>query len=307
MKSDTDVGVSNCYECWKVIEYTPAIASQSVTMAGNSVANTVIGDIVAADVDGYEDDVGGTYTGTGSALIERPDHVRKHILIALLGFVAADIGGSFATVGATYAAQIAGGYKFAFNLPEVATEAMDLFAKMDLQSRSNMFESGGTFNLAFGSVAAPTSQMTFDKDNVRGSFLFGKTEVADIRNKLRGHYYRDYSKGGSLGDRYMKVLELSNAASITKYGNMIEDLEFSCVGDLALMVDDVMDWILIERKELKKIVSFEAFWDAMILEFCDYFTVTSNFWSGEKFKAIRLVERPGSQLIEVQGLQFVAS
>jgi hypothetical protein len=102
-------------------------------------------------------------------------------------------------------------------------------------------------------------------------------------------------------------LELYNSDSITKYGEMKEDLEFSCVGDLALMVDDVMDWILIEEKELKKIVHFEAFWDAMILEFCDYFTVTSNFWSGLKFKSVRIFERPETQFIEITGLQFVSS
>lgn len=299
-------------EVYKVVEYTPAaptVDTKSLTpsLSGNSVANMVIGDIVACDVDGYEDDGSGTYTGTPNALIERPDHVRKHILIALLGFVAGDIGSSFGTVGTTYGTQISGGYKFAFNLPEVAQETMDLFAKMDLQSRSNMFESGGVFQLAFGSTSTPTSQKTFDKDNVCGSFVFSKTETADIRNKLRGHYFRDYSKSGTLGDRYQKVLELYNGDSITKYGEMQEDIEFSCIGDLALMVDDVMDWILIEEKELKKIVQFDAFWDAMILEFCDYFTVTSNFWSGFKFKSVRIFEKPETQLIEVTGLQFVSS
>lgn len=298
------------YEVYKEVEYIPTVtvdthAADGVALSGNSVANMVIGDQVACDVEGYADP-DGNYGGIGT-LIERPDWIRKHILIILLGFVAGDIGGSFATVGTTYGAQISGGYKFAFNLPEVATETMDLFEKMDLQSRSNMFESGGLFNLAFGSIADPTSQKTFDKDNIRGSFLFGKTEVADIRNKLRGHYLRDYSKNGNLGEKYQSVLELFNGDSITKYGTMQEDIEFSCVGDLALMVDDVMDWILIERKELKKIVIFEAFWDAMILEFCDYFIVTSNFWSGLKFKSIKFFERPEDQIIEIMGLQFVSS
>ena len=306
-------GAGAVSEIWKDVEYTPTAtsvdthAADGVALSGNSVANMVIGDQVVCDVEGYQDDGSGTYTGTPNALIERPDHVRKHILIAQLGFVAGDIGASFATVGTTYGSQISGGYKFAFNLPEVATETMDLFAEMDFQSRSNMFESGGVFQLAFGSTSDPTSQKTFDKDNILGSFLFDKTEVADIRNKLRGHYFRDYSKSGNLGDKYQKVLELSNGTSITKYGTMQEDIEFSCVGDLALMVDDVMDWILIEKKELKKIVRFDAFWDAMILEFCDYFIVTSNFWSGLKFKSIKLFERPEDGIIEIIGLQFVSS
>jgi hypothetical protein len=304
-------GAGAVSEIYKEIEYTPSAvntdnhAADGVTLSGNSVANMVIGDQVAADVEGYADP-DGNYGGAGN-LIERPDYVRKHILIILLGFVAGDIGASFATVGTTYAGQISGGYKFAFNLSEVAQETMDLFREMDFQSRSNMFEAGGKFQLAFGSTTDPTSQMTFDKKNVSDRIKFGKTEVADIRNKLRGHYLRDYSKSGNLGDKFQKVLELSNGTSITKYGTIQEDIEFSCVGDLALMVDDVMDWILLEKKELKKTVEFLVFWNAMILEHGDYFTVTSTFWSGLKFKTIKLLERPRDQKIEIKGLQFVSS
>jgi hypothetical protein len=282
-----------------------AHAADGVALSGNSVANMVIGDIVACDVDGYADP-DGNYGGVGT-LIERPDWVRKHILIILLGFAAGDIGASFATVGTTYAGRISGGYKFAFVLHDVATETMDLFKEMDLQTRSNMFESGGKFQLAFGSTTDPTSQMTFDKDNIKGRFKFGKLEVADIRNKIRGHYFRDYSKSGDLGVMYQKVNEKSNSTSITKYGEMQDDIGFGCIGDLSTMVDDVLDQILLEEKELKKTVEFEAYWDAMILEHCDYFTVTSTFWTGLKFKTIKLLERPEDQKIEIKGLQFVSS
>ncbi len=308
-------------EIYKEVIYTPSMTTTvnthaadgvSTTMAGNSVANMMIGDLVACDVDGYQDDAGGTYTGTGNALIERPDHVRKHILIALLGFAAGDIGASFATVGTVYGTQIAGGYKFAFNLPEVATETMDLFQKMDLQSRSNMFESGGQFCLAFGSTSDPTSQITFGEADgyarIKGRIKFGKTEVADIKNTLVGHYFRDYSKSGGRGDRYQKVDSAHvDSASVTKYKTQREEIEFSCIGDLATMVDDVLDWILIEKKELKKTVEIEAYWDAMIMEHCDYFTVVSSFWSGLKYKTVKLLERPEDQIIELKGLQFVSS
>lgn len=297
------------YEIYKEIEYTPDVtvdahAADGVALSGNSVANMVIGDQVACDVDGMADDASGTYTGTPNALIEQPDHVRKHILIALLGFSGADIGASFATVGAIYAAQISGGYKFAFNLPDVATQTMDLFAAMDLQTRSNMFESGSQFQLAFNSTSDPTSQMDFDKDNIKGSFVFGKTDTPDIRNRIRGHYFRDYSMGGGQAS-YQKVNEKSDATSIAKYKEMQEDIEFSCIGDLSLMVDDILTWLLIQKKELKKTVKFSAFWDTSILEGCDYFTVTSTsgFWTGLKFKTLGLTPTR-DELIEIQGEEF---
>jgi hypothetical protein len=302
-------GGSNVYECYKEVEYIPAAptaANTTSTFTGNSLANMLIGNRVACDVEGYQDDGSGTYTGTPNALIERPDHIRKHILIALLSFVAGDLdlAGSWTTTGTEYNSRA---YKFAFVMHEVATETMDLFEKMDQQSRSTMFESAGVFKLTFMVITTPTSQKTFDSDNIKGFFTFSKTEVADLRNKFRGHYLRDYTKTGDLGTEYQKVLELSNSASITKYGIMDEDLEFSCIGDLVAMVDDVMDWILLESKELKKKVSFTAFWDATILESCDYFTVTSNFWTGLEFKTLKMVDHMADQTIEIEGLQFTAT
>ena len=46
-----------------------------ITLTGNSMADSIIGGLVAADVDGWQDDGSGTYTGTPDALIERPDHI----------------------------------------------------------------------------------------------------------------------------------------------------------------------------------------------------------------------------------------
>ena len=309
----------NICETYKEVEYTPTVTtnvtthaadgvSATTTLGGNSVANMMIGDLVACDVEGYMDDASGTYTGTPYALIERPDHVRKYILMAFLGFAAGDIGSSFATVGDIYAARITGGYKLAFVMHEVAKEAMDLFEAIDFQTRSNMFESGGEFKLVFNSIDEPTSQKTFDLSNIKGMFKFSKTEVADIKNKLRVYYFRDYSKSGSLGESYQKVdTSHFDTPSIAKYGGIFENIEFSCIGDLFTMVDDVSDWIILQKKEFKKIVEFEAFWDAMILEHCDYFTVNANFWSGFKYKTLELIERPEDQKIEIQGQQFVAS
>jgi hypothetical protein len=43
---------------------------------------------VTADIEGFTDDAAGTYTGTGSALIERPDAIIKHILLNRCGLAA---------------------------------------------------------------------------------------------------------------------------------------------------------------------------------------------------------------------------
>lgn len=298
-------------EVYKEVEYTPSLTIDthaadgvSATLGGNSVANMVIGDLVACDVDGCPDDGSGTYTGTPNALIERPDHVRKFILMNWFGFAAGDIGGSFATVGATYAGRISGGYKFAFVVHEIATQTMELFKQMDLQSRSNLFESGGLFQLAFGSTGTPTSQKTFSKDNIIGSFKFSKTEVVDVKNKLVGYYFKDHSKSGSLGEMYQK-----NNKKIDGSADLLEEVEFGCIGDLGTMVDDVLDWLILWKKCCHWIVEFTAKWDAIILEHCDYFDVTTvnGLWNGAKFRTLRLIPRFSNERIDIKGLQFISS
>jgi hypothetical protein len=357
--------IGEIYKVVKYIPYSSAIAEAhpatgvnvAVNLRGNSAANMVIGDLIAADVEGYEDSTrvkgtdskyyscilsheaattnrpisgsswatywtlsgsdgdtwatrtayvaSGAYTGTADTLIERPDHVRKHILCALLGFdLTTDINASFATVGAVYATRITGGYKLTFVMHEISTEAMDLFKEFDLQTRSNMYESGGVFNLHFSQDTSPASALTFNKDNIRGLFKFGKTEIADIRNVFRGYYYRDYSKSGSLGDKYIKNIEVVAYDSQVKYDSLPEDVEFSCVGNNETMVEDVIDWISHEKKDIRKTVEFNAKWDADILQGCDHFYVHSNFWSNILFKVIKWQTNPSDNTVSIRGIEY---
>jgi len=62
----------------------------TVTLVGNSVADTKIGGLVTVDVTGWADDGSGTITGTPNALIDRPDHIARHILTQYGGATAAE-------------------------------------------------------------------------------------------------------------------------------------------------------------------------------------------------------------------------
>ena len=74
-----------------------------VSLSGNSSADTVIGGQVTADLQGFQDDASGTYTGAANALIERPDHVFKHLLMARLG-MSSDLldASAFTAAGTSY-------------------------------------------------------------------------------------------------------------------------------------------------------------------------------------------------------------
>lgn len=85
-------------ECYKEVNYTPTATKSGAayraganTLTGNSVADTVIGGRVSADLQAYQDDGEGTYTGVAYALIERPDHILKHVLGHRCGLTLADV------------------------------------------------------------------------------------------------------------------------------------------------------------------------------------------------------------------------
>lgn len=95
-----DVNSNDCYlqEYEIEIEYEvttdpvdTGYAAVSITGGINSSAEVVIGRQVAADLQGRIDDGSGTYTGSANALIERPGHIIKHILISCCGLTASEI------------------------------------------------------------------------------------------------------------------------------------------------------------------------------------------------------------------------
>ena len=314
----------NVAEIYKVIEYYPTAPtvnnhSSNTSISGNSLANMLIGDSVCADVWGFMDDgttvVGcshtytpNTITGLGAGtVLQRPSHIRKHILVALLGFsLANDVdAASFTAADTLY---LAGDYTFAIGgLHEVSTDTMEIFNQFDLQSRSTMFESGGKFYLKFHEIPAiaPTPSITLDADSLSEFPVFNKSDIADVKNKIRAHYYRDYSKDGVSADIYQRVKEVTDATSIAKYGEIIEDIDFSAVADKAAMVADVLEWIIYEKKDTVKLVSCKAFWDATLLQFCDYFLVDSVFWDTVIWKATSVVENPEDQTIQIEGIECI--
>ena len=94
------VNAGTIAEVWLEVRFTPSASGSgyanvslsgsnlitgTVNMSGNSTAETVIGERISIDGQGFQDDGSGTYTGTPDALIERPNHIRKHILIDRCG------------------------------------------------------------------------------------------------------------------------------------------------------------------------------------------------------------------------------
>ena len=282
----TGAGVQTCkvYEILDVTWYytssptgsspaTGAALTGSVTLTGNSSADTVIGGVVSADVDGQPDDGSGTYSGTPSALIERPDHVFKHLLVGLLGENAGDIGTSFATSGTSYGST----YKFGFVLHEVATEADALLQALAFQCRSKFAEWHGKFELVYQG-AAPAVALTCTDDDALEEPVFGFTPEVDIKNRVYAHYSQDYRKGPG-ADGCDGVEAASDSTSITNNGERVERVVLSACRSQAMAADWVA-WYLTQRKQEWRTLELTVPWIGKRLGAGDTFSLTWDFWTG---------------------------
>jgi hypothetical protein len=285
---------------WCQVNYGSGVVAGPATgvlLSGNSVADTVIGSMVTADVDGYEDDASGTYTGTPNALIERWDQQCKHILIELLGESASDIGSSFATSGASYGTT----YKPSFILHEIAQEADELLRKISFQCRSKFLEWRGKFELIYlGS--APSPSRTFAEDDCKAEPIFGSTPEIDIRNRIYAHYKRDYRKGGGF-EAYDGVETDFDATSISKNGERIERVGLSACR-IQAMAQDWVAWFLTQLKQEWRTVEVLVPWIGKILGADNTFSLAWDFWSGITWDLIQADVDPNLENVRLEGQEW---
>lgn len=298
--SPSTVG-STIFEVWlEILASTNSNAADGVW----GRAQDVIAPLVTCDIEGYQDDVGGTYTGVSGALIENPSDVRRHLLVGILGRSMSEIGSSFGTVRTTCVNRIPGGYKFACVLSKLGDKLSDILRSMDEQSRSQMKEDGGKFELGFNKLENISSVLTVDSDNAEEP-VFGFTPQERIKNKIRARYFLDWSgfKEDKRYGEYLNQTERGDAPSILKYGELIDDIAFPAV-KIQAMVEDVVDWRLTVQKDVLKTVSIPIDWSARKLERGDFFTLNHSFWDGLKWKVLAVKEMIKGQKFQVDGILY---
>ena len=218
-------------EVWVEIKYTPSTPASAATgvaktgeatktgtvnLTGNSVADTVIGARVSADLDGFQDDGDGLYTGTPNALIERYDHMSKHMIIDRLGQSAFEIhAASYNAAGSEYASN-------SFVLGVCLLEPPDpivLFARMAFQSKSMQFWEAGKHHLKFFS-SSPSSDKEISGHRIDlGVLTLDFTLRAEIKNKLSAAYDKHWSGRDTKEMEDLKgLVTASDATSQSKYG-----------------------------------------------------------------------------------------
>jgi hypothetical protein len=286
------------------ISQTVAVSS----LSGNSSADVVIGQEVTVDVLGHMDDTSGTYTGSPSSVIQRPDHILKHILMSRMGFSSGAIGGTFAASGASYAGK---GYALAFILHDVATNAPDLLSRLAVQCRSLFFEWAGKFELKYLPDSAPPEDLVVHPEEVDEEPRFSFQSTGEIRNKLRVFYRRRYERGSGSGAGSSVLTGLDPDAVAAGYlaiyqcsaspADLEEDMFFPAVR-LDAMAQDVAAWWLNWRKVSRLRVALALKWRAMQLAPGGYFSWSDPMMGNKTYRVTRFHPDHASGRILVEGI-----
>lgn len=196
-----------CQEFEIEIEY---IASASPTDTGyaaaditgdiNSTAEVVIGRQVAADLQGRIDDGSGTYTGSANALIERPGHIIKHLLIACCGLTASEIDATAYSAADTYYS--ANSYRLAVPILQ-KPNIRELVNRICAHCRTLQYWEAGVHHIKNVPTLDYTKLLLHFENNLTDSSPTGHTLTAvnapsyDSTNEKIGSYAIDFESGSS--------------------------------------------------------------------------------------------------------------
>lgn len=215
-------------------------ATGTGTLSGNSVADTVIGGQVSCDIDGYQDDGSGTYTGTPSALIERPDHIFKHLIKGILSLADAQIDStSYTASGTLYGTN---SFALAVCLTE-PPQLLQLFAKMAFQCRSLQFWEAGVHHLKYLNPGESSVKTISGHRIDLNQLLLSYTMRTDIKNDLSAIYDKHWSGYGTDEIKSEReIVEATSSDSITKYGELLKEFIFDFITG-STMAQAILNWI----------------------------------------------------------------
>lgn len=274
--SGSDARVNGAWIEFKYSSKSSPATDVEATLTGNSSADTVVGRLVTCDLEGYQDDGSGTYTGTASALIARPDHVIKLLWghADFMGQTLTDL--TVEAAAATYFGTNSYAFALLINQP---IRAADLFAKLAHQCRSRFFVSAiGAASLTLRNTGKSSTHAIASSEIRQNTVKMRRTHADDLINAFVVRYDKDLSIEGDNDDQYAGATAFSDATSISAYGRRewtgsAGVFRFDAV-TVAAMVTDVGNFLLTWHKNPRKIPHFEVFLDNMEIEQGDIVDIT---------------------------------
>lgn len=275
---------------------------------GTSTSTIVIGNEVTVDVQGYKDDSVGTYTGTPSALITRPDHIYKHLLIHQAGFVSSDLDLTTFNESGTYYSS--NSYNLALVLHDIGTESDKICGSLAFQVRSMFYEWNGKFYLKILPTTTPTSNLIIYEEDIENYPTYSFTNLDDLKNYIRGFYLRDYrnSKGGSslegvinpdaMANGYLDVLVSSTGSADLK-----EDIHLNAIRSSTMAEDITEFWRNYKSTIRLNVEEMRVRWKAIQVGPGDYFTYNDPIFGNKIFRITSFKPDRSSGIISISGIE----
>jgi len=250
----------------------------------------IFSDDVTVDVTGLIDDADGTYTGTASAAVKRPDHVRKYLLQGIAGLGSDRIDApSFDAAGNRYNTL---GYEFNGVLKGEYT-VRQAEHRLARQCRSRWFWDAGE---AFMKLKEMHADWTIDKTLTQtGSDLrlkgmaYQRKDVKDILNRVSIHYNRRWNKTDEGVGGFESVEIEQDNERIALHG--IRENTGKFLFDMVIsqtMAADLADFY-VEDGKASQFYFIDAFLPFLDLQKEDHFQLTHDFMSLSK-AAMRIAD-----------------
>jgi len=227
----------------------------TVELTGNSVADTVIGGAVSADVKGWVADDSGNY-GTEGELVNRPDYILKHFFVEYCGLsISENIGSSYSSVGTTYSDE-----NITLNIViESVPDVLELVKFCLVQSRSLGWWDNSQHNLKYIPYTE-SSVKTIEANRINlKSIRVSYTPRVDILNSLSALYHKEWVGAFDEPEEfYRDIVKASSSTSQGMFGVLEgEQYELDFVGNQS-QAERVLSWLLDERSFPRLIIEFSG-------------------------------------------------
>ena len=226
----------------------------TVTLTGNSVADTVIGGRVSADIQGWQADNSGNYGSEGS-LIQRPDYILKHFLVNYCGLsVTGNIDSTSYDASGTLYNQDSVTLSVVLQDP---IDVKDFLAFTAFQCKSVEFWEEGKHHLVRIPVSASTDK-TIDKERIDvASVKMKYTERAGVLNSYVGNYFKHWiGDFESSIESFRSVERMTSSQSIAIFGTLEGDpVELPFVNN-STQTRRVLSWLLDNNSFPRLVVEF---------------------------------------------------
>jgi hypothetical protein len=157
----------------------------------------------------------------------------------------------------------------------------------------------------------PEGSLIIDKNIYVEEPVFEFTPASEVRNLIRATYDLDYGNNGDrrrFGD-YLGQIEVSDANSITQYGELSEEIAFPAITD-SDVVTEVINWRLVQKKDTIPMVSLVCNRMVRALERNDYFVLSDSgvaAWEDAIWRILEIKETPDRQHFAIKAIKYVGS